>query len=75
MKVKEIVNTSKDPIIVRMEDGGSVMLPPTGNMQNVNITNLDELRPKVHAIEGIVEVMPEGKTSGNVDGKRQYLKG
>lgn len=72
MKVTKLTNTSEESVTVRLVDGGSVSLPPQGRVENVDVSNLNEIRPKVKAVEHIQEVLPEGV---NQEGKRQYLKG
>lgn len=71
MRVKKLTNTSEESVTVRLVDGGAVSLPPKGQVTNVNVSNLNELRPNVSAVEHIQEVLPESVQAD----KKMYLKG
>jgi hypothetical protein len=66
-RIRDLVNISDRAINVHLDSGAVVSLPPQSQIQNVRVTNLDEIRPSVIAEIDLREVSPPAAT-------RSYLR-
>ena len=67
MRAKSLKNITGERVTVKFTSGMSANLLPGSTIENVAITNEEELKGKVHIVEDLTEVMDEssGKTRLN----------
>lgn len=56
MRIKRLTNTSEEEITLEHKDGVKSILPPKAEVTNVEITNENELRGKVHLVADLGEI-------------------
>lgn len=63
-KVKKLQNNSGYHLVIIQDDGFMIGVPPGGILENINITNLEEIKDKVSVIIDLTEVMERKNVQG-----------
>lgn len=58
MKLKEIINISREQVEVQLEDGTTIYLPERGRETDIDVTNISEIKGRVKMIHDLSEVNP-----------------
>jgi len=62
MRVKSVKNITNGKVNLQFASGVSADLPPGSTIENVNVTNEEEIKGKVHITRDLTEVNePQGK--------------
>ena len=56
MKVTSIKNISNERILINVNDGKQISLPPNCSHKSIDVTNMDEISEKVSYIADLTEV-------------------
>ena len=64
MKVHRLLNQSKKPLVVDHASGTVSTVPPGGTMENVDVTNLEEVRKQASVTLDLGEIQEKNCGSG-----------
>jgi len=64
VRVTKLQNTSEENVTVKHQDGVVSSVPPGGTLENVRITNLEEVQKKVSVTMNLGEIEERGRGQG-----------
>jgi len=63
-RVRRLENTSEEILVVKHDDGVVTSIPPGGVLQNVRITNLEEVKGRASVTMDLGEIEEHGHGQG-----------
>ena len=63
-RVKELTNTSDQPLVVEHPDGVVSNVPPGGTLRNTRVTNLAEVQRQASVTHDLGEIKEQGSGQG-----------
>lgn len=63
-RIKKLKNNSGQHVVIIQDDGFTIGVPPGGILENINITNLAEIKDRVSVTIDLTEVMERKNGQG-----------